>query len=92
MYTNIAGPRYGGLFVDYEQNPKFQAPKQPKKTDKSVVNSDGYRELTEDGKWRTVKPSFGGDNQRPLLFPCGFCIAFSPRVICIRLPVFNLFS
>ena len=27
-----------------------------------------------------------GDNQRPLLFPFGFCIAFSPRLVGIRPP------
>ena len=31
------------------------------------------------------------DNQCPLLFPCGFCIAFSPRKTGIRLRDFYLF-
>lgn len=42
MYTHIVGPHYGGLFVDYEQNPKLQQPKTKKS---NVIASDSFRQL-----------------------------------------------
>ncbi len=46
----------GGLFVDYETNPKLKAPK--RKTTAKVVLSDGLKERLEDGTWRTAKPYY----------------------------------
>ncbi|MDB4484603.1 hypothetical protein N9026_00140 [bacterium] len=42
MYKHIAGPHLGGLFVDYEQNPKLQQPKTKKS---NVIASDSFRQL-----------------------------------------------
>ena len=62
MYKHVAGPRKGGLFVEYEQNPKLQKPKQHRS---NRVAADSMHEVmsNEDSSLSTAK-----------LHPYGFLI------------------
>ena len=59
-YTHVAGPRKGGLDVDYETNPKLKTPAPYRDSEQytkaSMIASDGCREFYSDGTARNVFP------------------------------------